>query len=90
MSDDAFVTTRSISGERILLVDDVFTTGSRAQSAASALQIAGGTVPAIMVLARRINPEFNSTASTVWHRQESIDFDFTTSLAWLHGSDARG
>ncbi len=83
MSDDAFVTSRSVSGERILLIDDVYTTGSRAQSASSALQIAGATVIAIMVLARRINPEFNSIASAVWHRQKNLHYDFSTSLAWL-------
>src|SRR5229473_621760 len=58
MDDQAFVPRRNISGERILLIDDVYTTGARAQSAASAVSIAGATVVGILVVARRINPDF--------------------------------
>jgi hypothetical protein len=83
MSDDAYLVTEDVSGRRILLVDDVYTTGSRAQSAASALQMAGATVVGILVIARRINPEFNSTANALWARQRDLSYDFRSALDWL-------
>ncbi len=82
MSDSAFIAT-DVSGERVLLIDDVYTTGAHAQSAASALSDAGAVVPAILVVARRINPDFNITARELWARQQLIRYDFGTALRWL-------
>lgn len=89
LSDQGFVPCRDVRGERILLVDDVYTTGSRAQSAASALQLAGGVVAAVLVVARRIDPEFNETAKQVWMRQSARSYDFVNALAWLRLSIER-
>lgn len=89
LSDQGFIPNRDVSGERILLVDDVYTTGSRAQSAASALQVAGGVVAAVLVIARRIDPEFNEVASAVWTRQSANSYDFVNALAWLRFSIRR-
>lgn len=83
MDDRAFVVRKDISGERILVIDDVYTTGARAQSAASALSIAGATTVGIFVIARRINPEFNVAACELWSRQRNIPYRFEDGLAWL-------
>jgi len=83
MSDSAFRTTKEVSQHRVLLVDDVFTTGASAQSAASALTLSGATVVGILVIARRVDPEFNQTAQDVWDRQADIPYSFRDALSWL-------
>lgn len=76
MSDDAFSVVESVVDERILLVDDVYTTGARLHSAASAIHLAGGYVVAGLVMGRRINPEFNDVSSAVWQRQSERSFQW--------------
>jgi len=49
-----------VAGGRILLLDDTWTTGASAQSAAMALRRAGARSVATVVLGRHINPEFES------------------------------
>ncbi len=51
---------------KVLLVDDVYTTGARAQSAAWALQAAGASEVSLVVLARRLNPSFAPAAQKLW------------------------
>jgi hypothetical protein len=75
-SDDGYRTIRPLDGERILLVDDTYTSGSRAQSAASRLSLDGGEVVAIVPLGRVINPSFNETVAEYWRRQRRIPFTF--------------
>jgi adenine/guanine phosphoribosyltransferase-like PRPP-binding protein len=53
---------RSLGRLRVLVVDDSYTTGARAQSAATALRLAGLQVGAILVLGRVIAP-----GSCPWH-----------------------
>jgi hypothetical protein len=77
-SDDGFIVTRKLQGERVLLIDDTFTTGARAQSAASAINLAGGTVVAIVAVGRVINPGFSETVSEFWERQRRGPFTFAT------------
>ena len=88
-SDRGFVPIGDVSAERVLLIDDVYTTGSRAQSAASALQVAGAVVAAVLVIARRIDPEFNEAANQVWARQSARSYDFVDALAWLRPGASR-
>lgn len=83
MSDDAFVVSRDVSDHRILLLDDVYTTGGTGQSAASALQLAGAVVPALLVVARRINPDFDPAVAEIWDRQQAEGFDFARPPFWL-------
>jgi hypothetical protein len=45
---------------RVLLLDDTWTTGASAQSAAMALRRAGARSVAVVVLGRHINPEYES------------------------------
>ena len=53
-SDNGYKPIRQLKGERILVIDDTYTSGSRAQSAASALSLAGGDVVAIVPIGRVI------------------------------------
>ena len=55
---DRYHAVRPIDGARVLLVDDTWTTGSRAQSAALALGEAGAHDVALVVLGRHINRGF--------------------------------
>jgi adenine/guanine phosphoribosyltransferase-like PRPP-binding protein len=54
-SDDRFHVTMGLSGESVMLIDDQWTSGSRAQSAASALKVAGAGPVAIVVLGRHFD-----------------------------------
>jgi predicted amidophosphoribosyltransferase len=74
-TDNGYILTRPLSGERILVVDDTYTSGSRAQSAASALSL-GGDVVAIVAIGRVIRPEFSDTAGAYWKRQRRSPFTF--------------
>ncbi|MGH2871001.1 MAG: hypothetical protein ACRDL5_00870, partial [Solirubrobacteraceae bacterium] len=46
---------RPLAGEPVLLVDDTWTTGANAQSAAAALKTAGAGVVAAVVIGRHVN-----------------------------------
>jgi hypothetical protein len=76
MNDAGFVVTKDVSGQRLLVIDDVYTTGARSQSASSALTLAGAEVVGIMVIGRRINPDFSGQAARVWDRQVAKKFSF--------------
>lgn len=64
---------------RVLLVDDVYTTGSRLNSAAAALDQAGHRTVAALVLARRINPDYAAEALRLWTEATSEPFDWQVS-----------
>lgn len=51
--DDGFRVTGDVQGRRVLLADDMFTSGARIQSAASALTLRGATVVGGIVIGRR-------------------------------------
>jgi hypothetical protein len=55
--------TRALSGERVLLVDDTWTTGASAQNAAAALRDAGASTVAAVVIGRHLNRE--------WHENDA-------------------
>lgn len=74
MSDGGYAVTSEVKGKRFLLIDDVYTTGARSQSAASALQLAGGVVVAIVAIGRRINVEYNEYTESLWTRQQNERF----------------
>ena len=74
--DDAFKVKARIDGRRVLLVDDMFTSGAEVQSAASALQLAGAIVPAAVVIGRFIKPELNEAARVLWQQASDREFAF--------------
>ena len=81
-NDTAYRTTARVAGQRILILDDVYTTGSRSQSATSALIGAGADMPAILVVARRLNLDFDDHVRQIWERQASTPFDFADWPFW--------
>lgn len=76
-SDRAYSVTTAVSGLKVLLLDDTFTSGARLQSAASALQLAGATVVAAVPIGRVVKPDFSpeSAALLAKAREKSFDFD---------------
>ena len=74
---EAFEPITRVDGRSVLLLDDVFTTGARSQSAACALTDAGAVVPAIVVVARRINPGWRPEVEEWWKRQLAIPFSWS-------------
>lgn len=75
-SDDGFVALADLSGSRVLVVDDTFTTGARAQSAASALQLAGARVTAVVPIGRVIDPARGEEAQNYCSSRSRERFDF--------------
>ncbi len=69
-----FSATRPVSGDRILVVDDTFTSGARAQSAAAALHLAGAQVVAIVPVGRVINPAHGPHVASYWRAQSGSPF----------------
>lgn len=58
-SHDKFEATRKLHGEAVLLVDDTWTTGASAQSAAAALKNAGAGAVAAVVIGRHLNRDWH-------------------------------
>jgi len=54
-------------GRTVLLLDDVYTTGARAHSAALALIEGGADVRVVVPIGRRINPDFSPGDSAYWN-----------------------
>ena len=76
-SDEGFVVGRRVDGERVLMVDDTFTTGARAQSAASALSLAGADVVAIVPVGRVVDPGWEHVGGW-WEGWRRRPFTFDT------------
>lgn len=77
-----FKVTRSVQGDRVVLVDDVYTSGARAQSAAAALRRSGAEVKLAFVTGRRINPDFTREARRLWQRQVALGYDLAAPPYW--------
>lgn len=76
-SDGGFRSTRKLTGERVLIIDDTFTSGARAQSAASALSNGGAEVVAIVPIGRVIDPSWEPVGEW-WKAQRRQPFSFDT------------
>lgn len=74
--DDAFTVRRTLSGERVLLVDDTLTTGARLQSAVSALRRSGASAVAGLVIGRVIDPDWNDSCRLIWDQARETPFSF--------------
>lgn len=77
-SDQGFEVVGDVDGESVLLIDDTFTSGARAQSAASALQLAGANVVAMVPIGRYITPDFNEHSHDLWETAREVGFSFHT------------
>jgi hypothetical protein len=79
---DGYVATAAAEPARVLVADDVYTTGARANSAAHALRTAGITVAGLLGLARRVNTTYpDPRAQAMWNRQSARPFRWSTSPA---------
>lgn len=74
-SDAGFSPLKDVSGQKILLLDDTYTSGSRAQSAASALTKHGASVVAIVPAARYMNPD-RELSSRLLQRAGALRYAF--------------
>jgi hypothetical protein len=75
-SDTGFAPIDGAAGCRVLLLDDTFTSGCRSQSAASALNLAGANVVAIVPVARYMNPDRWPPAAEMVKDSKGRDFTF--------------
>jgi hypothetical protein len=65
---NVFRAAATVRGGRILLLDDVYVTGARAQTAATVLCEAGAHVIGVLVLGRRVNPSYCPKSAEFWLR----------------------
>lgn len=72
----AFHVIGRVRGARVLLVDDLFVSGARVQSAAAALFRAGATAVVALVVARLVDPASTSASARNWARASAELFDF--------------
>ncbi len=63
-----------LTGHHVLVLDDTWTTGSRAQSASMTLRAAGARAVSIMVVGRWIDPGFSDNAVFIRERLR-MDYD---------------
>ncbi|MGA2928055.1 MAG: hypothetical protein ABSG43_19080 [Solirubrobacteraceae bacterium] len=73
-SASRYQATRSFNGEPVLLIDDTWTTGANAQSAAAALKAAGSGPVAAVVIGRHLNRE--------WHENDRRLRGITRPFDW--------
>lgn len=66
-------------GARMLILDDVYTTGARINSAACALGDAGAVVAGAVVIARRVNPDYVPRARALWEACRATPYDWASS-----------
>lgn len=76
--------TRDLDGESILLIDDTWTTGANAQSAAGGLKTAGAGAVAVLVIGRHIHEDYGDNAG----RLRALPRPFEWSVCALHGPSA--
>jgi predicted phosphoribosyltransferase len=71
---EKFSATRPLHGEPVMLIDDTWTTGANAQSAAAALRNAGAGPVAAVVIGRHLNRE--------WHENDRRIRGLTQPFDW--------
>jgi hypothetical protein len=67
-------TLRPLAGEHVLLVDDTWTTGASAQSAAAALKLGGATTVAAVTIGRHVHRH--------WHGNDRLLRSLQTPFDW--------
>lgn len=75
-SPEKFVVETTLHGESVLLIDDTWTTGSNAQSAAAALKAGGAGAVAAVVIGRHVNRD--------WRGNDGQLRRLTTPFHWCH------
>lgn len=77
---DAYAADTKWAGVRVLLVDDVYTTGARAQSVRCVLTDSGADVVGLAVMSRRINPDYHERAAALWAQLHAAAFTIEESV----------
>lgn len=67
--------TRDLNDASVLLIDDTWTTGANAQSAAAALELAGAGPIGILVLGRHVRPDFQNNEVRLRALPRLFDWD---------------
>jgi adenine/guanine phosphoribosyltransferase-like PRPP-binding protein len=76
---------RSLAGEAVLLIDDTWTTGASAQSAAAVLRRAGAGPIAAVVIGRYLNPEWRTNDRRLGRIRQPFDW---SCCSWHHEAPA--
>lgn len=63
-----------VAGKRVIVLDDTYTSGARAQSAASALALAGAAVLAVVPVGRVVNPTVMAWVAAWWRSQTHLPY----------------
>ncbi len=84
-SPDRFAATTKLSGEPVLLIDDTWTTGASAQSAAATLKKAGSGPVGAVVIGRHINRDWGENDRRL--RALPTPFDWTRCVCCGPGRD---
>ena len=71
---------RRLDGARVLLLDDTWTRGGHAQSAATALRRAGASAVGLMVIGRHVRPEWEVAGKTCQELLKELPKEFD----WQH------
>jgi len=88
-----FRPTAEMSGESVLLLDDTWTSGGHAQSAAHALTAAGAQQVALVVIGRHVRRDFEpvqGSGETCGEILDALPADFDWATCAVHGSDRAG
>lgn len=75
-SDGGFTSKYQLGGHRVLLIEDTFTSGTRTQSAASALHLAGAAAVGVVAAGRVIDPAYSADCRRVWDYATAKPFTF--------------
>ncbi len=75
-----YMATSSLHGESVLVIDDTWTTGANAQSAAGSLKSAGSGPVGVLVLGRHVQPSFQDNEA----RLKSLPGPFSWESCALH------
>jgi hypothetical protein len=81
---DGFAACEAVRDRQCVVFDDLFVSGSRALSAAAALEDAGAAVRAVVTLARFVRPEHNLAASLYWECFGGVRADLSRCAACAH------
>jgi predicted amidophosphoribosyltransferase len=79
-----YAVTQPLDGQNVLLIEDTWTKGANAQSAAYALRRAGARVVALAVIGRHINRDHGDNAE----RLDALDREFDWDRCWRHTGNA--
>lgn len=78
-----FAVNHLLAGESVLLIDDTWTTGANAQSAAAALQAAGSGTVAALVIGRHVNRDWGRNDQRL-HALPPFDWDICALCTGAH------